>query len=61
MTDFDQYLRFVDELRESRKAPTWKAQDDRPILAKMEDLYMTLSDEDQEKVEAESRRAWPDW
>jgi hypothetical protein len=54
------YLHLVEMLRESRRSKTWKAEHDRPLLAHLEDLYEKLSDDEQDHVEAEGWRAWPD-
>jgi hypothetical protein len=60
MKNLEVYLHLVVALRESRRSPRWKPEDDRPILARLEDLYATLSDTDQDRVEAEGWRAWPE-
>lgn len=54
----EQYLQALDLLRESRRSAMWKAEDDRPLLARLEDLYAKLSDAEQERVEAQGR-GWP--
>lgn len=54
------YRQLVDELREGRRLPGWKAFDDRPLLEQLEDLWEQLSDEDQLLANQEGWRAWPD-
>lgn len=60
MNHIDQYLRLVDLLRESRRSKSWRPEDDRPLLAHLEDLYEKLGDAEQDRVEAEGWRAWPE-
>lgn len=59
MSTVERYLELVDTLRESRRSPTWKAEDDRPQLARLQDLYAKLSDIEREQVEAQGWRGWP--
>jgi hypothetical protein len=59
MSQVELYLRLVDLLRESRRAESWQAEQDRPLLAYLEALYERLSDAEKERVEAEGWRAWP--
>jgi len=54
------YQQLVDDLREARRQPGWKPEDDRAALGSLEDLYETLTDEEREVVERESERSWPD-
>lgn len=60
MTALAIYQRLLDDLREARRQPGWKAEDDRPALASLEDLYEMLTDEERGVVERESERSWPD-
>ncbi len=55
----DLYRHGVDKLREARRAPSWLPERDRPLMAFLEDLYAKLTEEEQQRVEAEGWRAWP--
>lgn len=54
------YERLMDDLREARRRPGWKPEDDRPALGSLEDLYEALTDEERGVVESEGDRSWPD-
>lgn len=54
------YRQICDELRERRRQPDWEAGNDRALLYEMEDLYMMLSSSEQDEVESEGWRGWPD-
>jgi hypothetical protein len=54
------YHWILDTLRARRADPDWVAEDDRADLALLEDLYAKLSPSEQECVEAEGWRGWPD-
>jgi hypothetical protein len=54
------YFALVDQLREQRRAVDWQAENDREILARLEDLYELLSDDERDQVEMQGERAWPD-
>ncbi|MBX3270401.1 MAG: hypothetical protein KF729_09085 [Sandaracinaceae bacterium] len=54
------YFALVDIMREQRRSPSWKAEDDRVILGQLEDWYAELDDADRALVEAAGWRAWPD-
>jgi hypothetical protein len=56
----DHYLRTVDRLRESRRSNRWSPEQDRPLLALLEDLYEALADAEKEIVEAAGWRGWPE-
>lgn len=58
--NIERYRKLVDALRTARTQPGWKPEHDRPKLAKLEDLYNKLSAAEQEQVEAEGWRAWPE-
>jgi hypothetical protein len=60
MSYVDLYLRMVDLLRESRRSKSWRPEHDRPLLAHLEDLYEKLDDPEQNRVESEGWRAWPE-
>lgn len=60
MTVLAIYQRILDDLREARRQPGWKPEDDRAALASLEDLYGALTDEERSVVERESNRSWPD-
>jgi hypothetical protein len=60
MSNVDIYLRMVDLLRESRRSKSWQPEHDRPLLAHLEDLYEKLDDAEQNRVEAEGWRGWPE-
>lgn len=60
MTVLAIYRRLVDDLREARRRPGWKPEDDRAALASLDDLYEALTDEERSVVESESGRSWPD-
>jgi hypothetical protein len=54
------YTAILDTLREQRRSPTWKAQDDRSLLAELDDLYREMSSEERWEAEEEGYRSWPD-
>jgi hypothetical protein len=54
------YGRLQNRLRESRRALDWRPEQDREMLAKMEDLYGEMTEEEQGQVEADTWKAWPD-
>jgi len=60
MTALFIYRRILDDLREARRQPDWKPENDREALASLEDLYDALTDEERSLVESESDRSWPD-
>lgn len=55
----EQYFALLDVLRLRRSAPTWRAEDDREVLAQLDDWYVLLSEADQDAVEQQGDRAWP--
>ena len=55
-----QYFALLDVLRARRGAPGWKAEQDRQILAQLDDWYMLLSQADQDEIESQGTRAWPE-
>jgi hypothetical protein len=54
------YQRLLDDMREARRQPGWKPEDDRAALASIEDLYEMLTDEERGVAESEGERSWPD-
>lgn len=54
------YLNLLEILRATRRAPTWKPEQDRPLLAQLEDLYDDMGDAERDIVAAQSWRGWPD-
>ena len=56
----EDYFHVLDSLCLARRTSGWVAEHDRPWLAVLEDAYVALSEEDQERVEAESWRGWPE-
>jgi hypothetical protein len=60
MDNIARYRELVDELRTLRSFPGWKPEDDRSILALLEDLYYKLSDDEQLQVEATKWRIGTD-
>lgn len=67
MTPLDRYNQLVDELRDHRrriglKKPVTHVVDDRErfLLEQLEDTYIQLSDFDQERVNDQGWRSWPD-
>ena len=56
----EQYLRLVDILRESRRSTRWVPEQDRPLLAHLEDLDEELGDGERDVVETAGWRAWPE-
>lgn len=60
MTALAIYQRILDDLREARRKPEWKPENDRSALASLDDLYEMLTEEEREVVEGESDRSWPD-
>ena len=60
MSMLGKYLRLVDVLRESRRSEEWKPENDRPLLARLEDLYSALAEDEQSQVESQGWRAWPE-
>lgn len=60
MSPLTTYQQIVDDLREARRQPGWKPEDDRSALARLEDLYESFTDEERSVVENESDRSWPD-
>jgi hypothetical protein len=60
MTALAIYQQILDDLREARRKPGWKPEDDREALASLDDLYEALTDEERDVVESESHRSWPD-
>lgn len=54
------YLDILDRLRRQRAKPGWKPQDDRAMLADLDDLYAFLRSHHREHVEKISWRCWPD-
>lgn len=54
------YLRLLDVLRARRGHPDWKPEDDRSILASLEDWYTLLGEEDRDVIESDGWRAWPE-
>ena len=56
----DTYQRLVDALREARRAPTWAAPEDREILDALEDLFVLQTPDEQDRVNGEGWRGWPD-
>lgn len=56
----DEYMLLQDALRESRRSSTWKPEQDRATLARMEDLYASMTESEQGRVEEFGWRAWPD-
>ncbi len=55
----DQYFALLDVLRLRRSAPGWRADEDREILARLDDWYLLLSEADQDAIEQQGDRAWP--
>ncbi len=53
------YQQLLEELRASRQRLSWEAIDDRPLLARIDDLFATLSESDQEKARSMTWMAWP--
>lgn len=60
MKPFHEYLDCVDKLRRQRAEPFWLPEHDREILARCDDLYHELEDDEREVVELSSWRVWPD-
>ena len=54
------YQQLIDDLRDNRRQPGYTAEDDRELLAKLEDFYEMLTDEERSVVESEGWRSWPD-
>jgi hypothetical protein len=54
------YQMLIDELREQRRAPNWKPENDRETLALLEDVYDLLDEKEREFVEANGGCSWPD-
>lgn len=54
------YFEIVDTLREQRRAPDRNKEDDRALLARLEDLYDELSEAGRAEVESQGWRSWPD-
>jgi hypothetical protein len=54
------YQMLVDDLREARRHPGHKPEDDREDLALLTDIYELLTDEERAVVEGEGWRSWPD-
>lgn len=55
----EQFFALLDVLRLRRSAPTWRAEEDREVLAQLDDWYKLLSEEEQDAVEQQGDRAWP--
>lgn len=60
MTRLESYFALVDILRESRRAPGWRSEDDRPLLDQLADAYEQLTPADRDSVEVVGWRAWSD-
>jgi hypothetical protein len=60
MSNVTTYLNLLEILRDARRAPPWKPEHDRSLLAQLEDLYDAMSDTEREAVSAQSWRGWPD-
>lgn len=59
MINLGRYFEIVDLLCESRRSPEWNAENDRPLLALLQDWYLELSEEDQVEVEKQGWRGSP--
>lgn len=58
--DLEKYMGLLTQLRERRRRPEWVSEEDRGLLADLEDFYATLTPAEQALVEEEGWRAWPD-
>lgn len=54
------YDRVVVSLRERRRAPGWKAEEDRPLLESLERLYDGLTPQEQASADQGGWKGWPD-
>jgi len=53
------YLAGLEKLREQRRVPGWQPEQDREILAAMEDRYPELTEEERQVVES-APDMWPE-
>ncbi len=56
----ERYLDLLDVLRLHRGRPEWKPEQDREILATLEDWYVDLGEIAQAQIESNGWRAWPE-
>lgn len=54
------YDRLVVSLRERRRAPTWRAEEDRTLLEALEGLYDRLTAQEQAAADQGGWKGWPD-
>ena len=52
-------LALMDAIRESRRQPNLDRDLDKALLNRLDDIFITLSDTEQLRVESENWRAWP--
>jgi len=55
-----EYNRAVYQLRKQRSLPEWEPENDRSLLASLEELFDSLTEEEQKQVNLEGWKSWPD-
>lgn len=60
MSDLAKYNYLLYLLRETRREPGHTPKDDRGMLARLEDMYLAMSEQDQTTADTLSWLGWPD-